>query len=150
MLYSKSTGRIVELLNSLLGTIGQDIIENNKAMHLYDVNWENYVKIDVKTEYSVLMNIEISDSGMSLGIDHFEEAFSWGLQDIIDNHNEIFSMLKMLLTSFVEVKSYGKKYKIVSFINSDGKKLYVKTLINGVFSNIFAQKIETYKPIFQT
>ncbi|WP_444996838.1 hypothetical protein [Aliikangiella sp. IMCC44359] len=143
-----NTAKYVELLNDILESMHQQSMDNNSAISLSDMSMESYVKMNVKTENSVLIDIELSESGIDIGIDKSPEAFSWGVEHIDRDKKDVISILRIILTSFVEIKSYGKKYKVITFKNSDGENLYSKMLLGGLFSNVLSRKTVVYEPVF--
>jgi hypothetical protein len=82
--------------------------------------------------------MDFSDDGIDVHLNGVSEVFSWGIVDIEEKTAEIIQMLVILLTSNIQVNSYGDNYKKFVFKEvSTDKVLKEIKIFDGLFINPF-------------
>ena len=103
-----------------------------------DLSDEYFTRIRSVSRTAIPLVIDFSRDGIDVHLSGASEVFSWGNGQIENRAGEIIQMLLILLTSNIEVISYGANFKKFIFREAyTDKVLKEMKVFDGLFVNPF-------------
>lgn len=135
----------IALLDNVLLSIGQPLVLDNPIFLIDRMSDGNFTRVLINKDGAVSIIFDFSDDGVDIHVDGSSEVFSWGYSFINENVSKVYELVRLLLISSVEIKTYGGKIKIIKFKNSiSGEIEFSVKVFDGIFINPFRQKNRNY------
>ena len=148
MRYSKEIVNQIKIIDEVLYSLNLPSILKNKYFVTDTISCEDYLKLHYNKPNNIFFSIILNSFGVQIDIDEAKEILDLSLSS--PKEEKYFKeFVKILFTSFIRIKKYGKYYIKISFFNQ--KREYVKTIryieINS-FSLNFKATLKEYPPLY--
>ena len=134
MRYSKEIVNQIKIIDEVLYSLNLPSILKNEYLVTDAINCENYLKLHYNKPNNIFFSIVLNSFGVQIDIDEAKEILDLSLSSSKEEKN-FKEFIKILFTSFIRIKKYGKYYINISFFNQ--KRECVKTIryieINSFF-----------------
>ena len=148
MRHSKEIVNQIKIIDEVLYSLNLPSILKNKYFVTDTISCEDYLKLHYNKPNNILFSIMLNSFEVQIDIDEAKEILDLSLSSPKEEKN-FKEFVKILFTSFIRIKKYGKYYIKISFFNQ--KREYVKTIryveINS-FSLNFKATLKEYPPLY--
>ena len=125
MRYSKEIVNQIKIIDEVLYSLNLPSILKNKYFVTDTISCEDYLKLHYNKPNNILFSIMLNSFEVQIDIDEAKEILDLSLSS--PKEEKYFKeFVKILFTSFIRIKKYGKYYIKISFFNQ--KREYVKTI----------------------
>lgn len=141
----------IKLFDDLLVSIGQPITSSNPVFTIdEEMSCENFTRIFINKNKCVSLVFDVSLDGINIHIDGSSEVFSWGNDFIRNSYFRVCEILKIILISDVEIKSFGRGFKIIKFKKiASNQIIFSIKVFDSLFANLFNTSVRSYPAIFE-
>ena len=148
MRYSKEIVNQIKIIDEVLYSLNLPSILKNEYLVTDAINCENYLKLHYNKPNNIFFSIVLNSFGVQIDIDEAKEILDLSLSSSKEEKN-FKEFIKILFTSFIRIKKYGKYYIKITFFNQ--KRECIKTIryieINS-FSLNFKATLKEYPPLY--
>ncbi|MEM9101597.1 MAG: hypothetical protein AAGB12_04685 [Pseudomonadota bacterium] len=139
----------VNIFNKTLKNLGKvGVLES--CLFKIDDNFpdDDFTKIYSIGSDSIQLAMDFTNDGIDIHLNGASEVFSWNKSHIKNNTDEIIKTLNIVLTSSIQVDSYGNNYKKFFFKEVSTNKTIKKiSVFDGLFINFFKKEKNFFLPI---
>ena len=116
MRYSKEIVNQIKIIDEVLYSLNLPSILKNEYLVTDAINCENYLKLHYNKPNNIFFSIVLNSFGVQIDIDEAKEILDLSLSSSKEEKN-FKEFIKILFTSFIRIKKYGKYYiKTLVFI----------------------------------
>lgn len=140
MEYVEPIEQKISLLNEILSDLNAPPIFENADFSIDSLSAEFYLKLNIRRENAILMDIHLSLNAIEIGLDREGEVYEWYINSIEESKAEVTTRIKQLLTGFIVVEYCGSNYTCFNVFEPDGQLLYSTPVISGLYFKNKCQK----------
>lgn len=136
MTFAESVGTELEglrLLNQVLVDIGTKRLDENEYFSMGEFSGERYVKATLQKHGCAAIQLEISKSGIEIGIENVAEAVEFGTREVSSRPHIVTTLITNLLTSKILVETFGSFKAVVTVLGEGSSILHVLTQYWGMW-----------------
>lgn len=139
----------VKLLDEALARLHRATVAEDPLFEIdADFSSDEFTRIKLVDSASISLAIDFSNDGINVHLNGASEVFSWGKDYIENQSGDIVKMLIVLLTSNIQVNSYGDSYKKFVFKEASTNKILKEMKVfDGLLVNPFKKDKQLFSAI---